>query len=245
MIRLRQGFALMILVIIGCAPQVDVEADVADVDELDRGLLTTDPVYNSLLRSVSENRLFSPRDPSLSMQFDSSFRYIGGQKFVLYGVADTEQYFFVETTADNKLKSLYWVQFEAYLPDNTYQYDYEDSPARLQLNDYELYLDTSFGHANPGLKKSRSRSDGYLVGEFLLSKGYDFPEEYAYARLIHLTDASRRKELMIIFIDNLEAYGLTATDLSEDGNDAQRWLEIESIHLEKIRRTLTLIPHQI
>ena len=245
MIRIRQGFALMILVISGCAPQVDVETDAADVGEPDRGLLTTDPIYTSLLRSVSENRLFSPREPSLSMQFDSSFRYIGGQKFVLYGVADTEQHFFVETTADNKLKSLYWVQFEAYLPDNTYQFDYEDSPARLQLNDYELYLDTSFGHANPGLKKSRSRSDGYFVREFLLSKGYDFPEEYASARLIHLTDTSRRKELMIIFIDNLEAYGLTATDLSEDGNEAQRWAEIESIHLEKIRRTLTLIPHQI
>ncbi len=245
MVRLRQGFALMILVISGCAPQVDVEADAADAAEPDRGLLTTDPVYTSLLRSVSENRLFSPREPSLSMQFHSSFRYIGGQKFVLYAVADAEQHFFVETTADNKLKSLYWVQFEAYLPDNTYQFDYEDSPARLQLNDYELYLDTSFGHANPGQKKSSSRSDGYLVREFLLSKGYDIPEEYTYARLIHLTDASRRKELMIIFIDNLEAYGLNAADLGEDGNEAQRWAEIENLHLEKIRRTLTLIPHQI
>jgi len=244
MIRLRQGFALMIFVISGCAPQVDVEADAADAAEPDRGLLTTDPVYTSLLRSVSENRLFSPREPSLSMQFDSSFRYIGGQKFVLYAVADAEQHFFVETTADNILKSLYWVQFEAYLPDNTYQFDYEDSRARLQLNDYELYLDTSFGHSDPGQKKSSSRSDGYLVREFLLSKGYDVPEEYTYARLIHLTDASRRKELMIIFIDNLEAYGLTAADLGEDGNEAQRWAEIENLHLEKIRRTLTLIPHQ-
>jgi len=42
MIRLRQAFALMILVISGCA---------------------------------------TPRDPSLSMQFDSSFRYIGGPRF--------------------------------------------------------------------------------------------------------------------------------------------------------------------
>ena len=49
---------------------------------------------------------------------------------------------------------------------------------------------------------------------------------------------------MIIFIDSLEAYGLTAADLNEDGNEAQRWPEIENIHLEKIRRTLTLIPHQ-
>ncbi len=209
---------------------------------LDRGRLTTDPVYTGLPRSVSENKLFSHRDPSVVMRFDPSFRHIGGQKFVLYGVADTEQHFFVETTADNKLKSLYWIQFEEYLPDNSYQYDYEDSPARLRLNDYNFYLDTAAIHSNP--KKRRRGSDGSLARQFVLSKGYTFPEEFAYARLVHLTDASRRKELMIIFIDDLALLGLTASDLNEDGKAAQRWPEIEKKLLEKIRRTLTLTPHK-
>ncbi len=110
----RIGLTLILLAFSGCDQQAN---------EQDRGSLTTDPVYTNLLRSVSENTLFSAGDPSISLQFDSSYQYIGGQKFVLYGVADTEQYFFVETTADNKLQSLYWVQFEAYLPDNSYQYD--------------------------------------------------------------------------------------------------------------------------
>lgn len=50
-------------------------------------------------------------------------QYIGGQKFILYGVADTEQHFFVETDDDDKLTSVYWVQFEAYLPEKPYTYD--------------------------------------------------------------------------------------------------------------------------
>ena len=231
---------LFVLAVSGCAPQVDVEADAA-AGELDRGRLTTDPVYTGLSRSVSDNELFSPRDPGVVMRFDPSFRHIGGQKFVLYGVADTEQHFFVETTADNKLKSLYWVQFEAYLPDNSYQYDYEDSPARLRLDDYDFYLDTAAVHSDP--KKRRRGSDGSLARQFVLSKGYTFPEEFAYARLVHLTDASRRKELMIIFIDNLALLGLTAAELNEEGKEARRWPGIEKKHLEKIRRTLTLIPH--
>ena len=176
------------------------------------------------------------------MRFDPSFRHIGGQKFVLCGVADTEQHFFVETTPDNELKSLYWIQFEEYLPDNSYQYDYEDSPSRLQNDDYDFYLDTAAIHSNP--KKRRRGSDGSLARQFVLSKGYTFPEDFAYARLVHLTDASRRKELMIIFIDNLAPLGLTASDLSEDGKEAQRWPEIEKKHLEKILRTLTMIPNQ-
>ncbi len=209
---------------------------------LDRGRLTTDPVYTGLARSVSENKLFSHRDPSVVMQFDPSFRHIGGQKFVLYGNADTEQHFFVETTADDKLKSVFWIQFEEYLPDNSYQYDYEDSPARLRLNDYDFYLDTAAVQSNP--KKRRRGTDGSLARQFVLSKGFTFPEEFAYARLVHLTDASRRKELMIIFIDDLALLGLTASDLNEDGKEARRWLEIETKLLEKIRRTLTLTPHQ-
>ena len=232
---------LLVLAVSGWASQVDTEAAAA-MSKLDRGRLTTNPVYTSLSRSVSDNELFSPRDPSVVMRFGPSFRYIGGQKFVLYGLADTEQHFFVETTADNKLQSLYWIQFEAYLPDNTYQYDYEDSPARLRLNDYDFYLDTAAVHSNP--KKRRPGSDGSLAREFVLGKGYTFPEEFAYARLVHLTDASRRKELMIIFIDNLARLALTASDLNEDGKEARRWPEIEKKHLEKIRRTLTLIPHQ-
>lgn len=207
----------------------------------DRGRLTTDPVYTGLSRSVSENKLFSHRDPSVVMRFGLSFRHIGGQKFVLYGVADTEQHFFVETTTDNKLKSLYWIQFEEYLPDNSYQYDYEDSPGRLRLNDYDFYVDTAAIHSNP--KKRRSGSDGSLARQFVLSKGYTFPADFTYARLVHLTDESRRKELMIIFIDNLAPLGLTASDLSKDGNEAQRWPEIEKDLLEKIRRSLTLIPN--
>ena len=209
---------------------------------LNRERLTTDPVYTGLSRSVSENELFSPRDPSVVMQFDPSFRHIGGQKFVLYGVADTEQHFFIETTADNELKSLYWIQFEEYLPDNSYRYDYEDSPARLRLNDYNFYLDTAAVHSNP--KKRRRGSDGSLARQFVLSKGYAFPEDFAYARLVYLTDASRRKELMIIFMDNLTLLGLTASDLEEDGKMSQHWPEIEKKNLEKIRSTLTLTPHQ-
>ena len=53
---------------------------------------------------------------------------------VIVGVADTEQHFFVESTVDGTLKSVYWVQYEAYLPDNSYTYNYDDSPLRVALN---------------------------------------------------------------------------------------------------------------
>lgn len=207
----------------------------------DRGRFTTEPVYTGLARHVSGNDLVSDHDPAAVLRFDPSFRYIGGQKFILYGVANTEQHFFVETTDDDKLKSVYWVQYEAYLPDRPYTYDYQDSPLRVTLGDYEFYADTAVFHFDPAKKRKRG-TDGAMVRQFLASKGYTYPAEVVYARLVYLTDASRQKELMVIFMDDLASHGHTAAELDEAGSNARRWPEIEQIHLDRIRDTLTVLP---
>ena len=68
-----------------------------------------------------------------------------------------------------------------------------------------------------------------------------FPRDFAYARLVYLTDESRSKEIMIIFIDDLKKYGLTASELNEGGVNASRMPEIEQAHLERISGTLTVV----
>lgn len=211
----------------------------------DRGRFTTEPEYTDLDRTLSGNDLISDHDPAVILRFGPTFRHIGGQKFILYGVADTEQHFFVETTPDDKLKSVYWVQYEAYLPDNYYSYDYEDSPLRVTLDDYEFYTDTAAVTFDPDKKRARG-TDGALARQLLASKGYVFPNNFAYARLVYLTDESRRKELMIIFIadlviDDLESHGFSAAELVEGGAEASRWPEVERAHLDRIKNTLTVL----
>ena len=208
----------------------------------DRGRFTTEPEYAGLGRSVSGNELISDYDPPFILRFDSTYQHVGGQKFILYGVADTEQHFFVETTADNELKSVYWVQYEAYLPGKHYTYDYDDSPLRLTLGDYEFYTDTDVVEFDPNKERQRG-TDGAMARQFLAGKGYVFPNDFAYARLVYLTDESRQKELMIIFIDNLSAYELTAAELKKGGSSASRLPDIERAHLDRIKSTLAIVPH--
>lgn len=206
----------------------------------DRGRFTTEPEYVGLGRAVSGNDLVSDYDPPVTLRFDPAYRYAGGQKFILYGVADTEQHFFVETTAEDTLKSVYWVQYEAYLPGKSHTYDYDDSPLRITLGDVEFYTDTAVVGFDPTLERPRG-TDGAMARQLLASKGYVFPTDFAYARLVYLTDESRQKELMIIFIDDLDSYGLTAAELKEDGSASGRWPEVERAHLDKIRNTLAVI----
>lgn len=206
----------------------------------DRGRFTTAPEFTALGRSLVGNDLVSTYDPATILRFDSTFRHVGGQKFVLYGVADTEQHFYVETTADDKLKSVYWIQYEAYLPEKSYTYDYDDSPLRVMLGDYEFFTDTDVFHNDPNRKRKKG-TDGAMARQFLASRGYAYPDEVLYARLVYLTDDSRQKELMIIFMDDLAAYDMTAADLKEGGANVSRWPEIEQAHLERIKSTLTML----
>lgn len=207
----------------------------------DRGRFTTEPELTGLERTVVGNDLVSERDPAAVLRFDPAYRYLGGHKFVLYGVADTEQHFFVATTDDDKLESVFWVQYEAYLPDKRYTYDYDDSPLRQTLGDLEFYTDTEVFSYDPTVKRRRG-TDGAMARQFLASKGYSYPREVAYARLVYLTDASRQKELMIIFMDDLSARGLTADELQEGGAQHDRWPEIEQAHLSKIQSSLRVLP---
>ncbi len=203
----------------------------------DRGRFTTEPVYTDLGRTAAGQDLVSTFDPAATLRFAGEYQYIGGQKFILYGVADTEQHFFVEADEEGALKSVYWVQYEAYLPGKPYTYDYDDSPLRLKLGDLEFFTDTAAFYNDPNRKRRRG-TDGAMVRQFLASKGYGYPEQVMYARMVYLTDESKQKELMIIFMDDLSDYGYTAEELQEGRGNADRYPEVEKAHLDRVRQTL-------
>ena len=66
------------------------------------------------------------------------------------------------------------------------------------------------------------------------------PDDYAYARLVHIPDEMNRKELLIIFMEDLAPTGWTSEALREGGAQKGRWPEIEAAHLDRIRRVMTL-----
>ena len=206
----------------------------------DPGRHTTDPEFSGLKRTVVGNTLFSPSDPSVEMAFDEQFEYIGGQKFILYGTADVEQHFFVELYPDGKLRSIFWIQFEAFLPDNHYTYNYSSSPLRMQIGDFDFFTDTAAGQSTRLFRLGWPGTDGYAARKFAADKGYRIPEHYAYARLVHLPDSTNRKELLIIVMADLAPMGWTAKALREDGESHKHWPEVEAAHLDWIKCVMKL-----
>lgn len=187
----------------------------------------------SAQRRVKGHTLTSEALPPIKIKFDNAFKYVGSQSFILYNSAQVEQYFFI--AADKgRIKRLFMVQFEGYLPDNTHTYNYNLSNT-VKLGALDFMYDTSVANV-PAFRKQYPDSDAGRAAAFLEGKGYKLEgEDLVYQRFVRLVDEARRNELLIIYYENLNVTGLTAADLSEKGRAAgQR----EQIFQEVMKRAL-------
>lgn len=122
-----------------------------------------------ITRTVNGQVLASAAAPTVKLEFNRAFKYVGSQSFVLYDVANAEQHFFVDADGEGWIKRFYWVQFEGYLPNNTHAYDYK-STRTVNAGGFDFFADASPRNieGNPG----RADSDGNRARAFLTSKGY-------------------------------------------------------------------------
>jgi hypothetical protein len=151
------------------------------------------------LREVNRDTLISIADPAASFVPGKSFHYAGGQTIDILKVAGAEQYFFIDAAADHSIRRFYWIQFEHYYPTNKYTYDYSgiaQQPVRIGriafLGDVRVSPQYFTMDDRPG-------SDSKAAETFLRAQGFTLDGTFVTLRLFHLPDATKRRELMIIY----------------------------------------------
>jgi hypothetical protein len=183
--------------------------------------------------------LTSTETPAVRLEFDKAFKYVGGHSFILYDVAHAEQHFFVDADEGGRVQRMYWVQFEGYLPSNANVYKYEVNET-ANIGGLEFIADAYA--RNMKVSPGRPDSDGARARAFLEDKGYRMAsEEVLSQRLVHLTDYTKRNELMIIYREDLSSMGLTAADLAEGGRAAPQWDEISKGLLDRAVKGLKVL----
>lgn len=190
------------------------------------------------MRVAKGNTLVSDSLPKVKLKFGKDFKYAGGQTFILYGVARAEQHFYVDADSQGRISRFYWVQFEEYLPDNTHKYNYSFSEKKVTIDGLDFFADAWRRKHDPAT--IRPGGDRAKVLELLKSKGYTMKsDEFIGQRLVHLTDASNRSELMVIYEEFLPA-GSTAADLQPGGKDAAKWPEVSQALLERAKQNMKI-----
>jgi hypothetical protein len=169
-----------------------------------RELVAQTPPY-----PVTKGQVSSAMQPAIRLDIDTTLTHVGSQRFVLYGVAQAEQHLFVERTAEGVRRFL-WVQFEEYLPSSNGKYDYSKSP-QLSAFGRELRADKALWKVPT--TEARPESDGARARALLREHGITLPPAMLYERFIYLPDTTRRREMMIIYAEDIGAVGLEVAQL--------------------------------
>jgi hypothetical protein len=188
-------------------------------------------------RKVAGSVISSEREPRADIELPRSVQYVGADRWVLYGIADCELHAFVDADARKNVRRLFWVQFEGYLPTKPGLKHEYDSPRHAQLGGMDFYLDT---WVRPNDAAIQPGSDREHIEALVRAKGYRMPAGMMYVRLVHLLDAERRRELMIIYGEDLAGTGHTAAELDEGGKAHGQWAAIEKNLIDRATRAIAV-----
>lgn len=184
---------------------------------------------------VQESRVTHPAE-GISVRVPATATYVGSERFNLYDVADAEVHVFVEADAGKRMRRLWWVQFESYLPGlPQYHYDYSDN-RRSELGGITTWL-----RSGPTSTSSPSRagSDREHVFGILQRAGIAIPAEVMNVRMVQLLDDPKgtgqgaRRELMVIYSEDLAISGKTLAELTTEGKPNEAWAPIEAGLVER------------
>ena len=115
-----------------------------------------------------------------------------------------------------------------------------DSPRHTQIGGLDFYVDT---WVRADGEKTDPGSDRQHIESLIHTKGYRMPAGMVYVRLVHLLDVEKRRELMIIYGEELPE-GITAADLGERGKAHDQLPALEAAAVEHAKEKVRIDPLQ-
>ena len=202
------------------------------------GLLCVLPAHGDAPeRAVRDHSVISSHDPKTEIALPATAVYVGSDRWLLKEYSDdVELHTFVDADAGKRVRRLYWIQFEAYLPSHPELKHTYDSPRHVTLGGMDFFVDSWVESADSA---DDPDSDSAHLKALLRSKGYTLPAALMSVRFVHVMD-SARKELMFIYSEDLAPTGLTVADLKKGGKAYTRWPELEKGLIERGQQSIGL-----
>lgn len=158
-------------------------------------------IESNQTRRVKHQVLTSTYLPSIRVRFDKPFKYIGSQRFILYDRAQVEQHFFVDADNQQRIKHMYMVQFEGYLPNVNATYDYPLTKT-VELGGQTYIVNAESIPNVPAALKQNPQSDVARAASFLEGKGYRISESIIFQRFVRLVDGAKRNEFILLYVED-------------------------------------------
>jgi hypothetical protein len=187
-------------------------------------------------RTVQNNTVTSDRDPAVQIQLPTSSKYVGEDHFVLLGFDNCDLYAFVDADSHNRIQNLYWIQFEAYSPSKPDAHHQYTSPRHTAIANLDFYVDTWLRATS---EPTTPASDLDHLNALLRTKGYTVPQAMMSVRLVHTLD-DNRKELMLIYSEDVAPTKFTLQDLQTGSAAHTHWPAIEQALITRAKQKITI-----
>jgi hypothetical protein len=181
---------------------------------------------------------------SVAVRVPESATHAGSERFTLYGVADAEVHVFVEADTNRRIQRVYWIQFESYLPSRPeLSYNYAEGNRRVMLWGTPTWLRSN---PVPTTGPMRAGSDREHVFGILQRGGYTIPAEVMNVRLVQILDDPQgtgkgRRELMVIYSEDLALTGKTLAELTTDGKPNANWTPLAQPLIERATKAVSVV----
>ena len=156
-----------------------------------------------LNRTVKANILSSRAHPAIQIQVAPEFTYAGRLQFILFDCAAVDLFLFL--TGKPQIERLLMIQFEGYLDDTPYTYEYPLTNT-VNFGNYTYLTDTSIVHL-PLLVEQHPDAEAARVITCLRDQGYTMQDTVVIQRYIRVLDAAKRHEMLIQYVENAQGAG--------------------------------------
>lgn len=201
-------------------------------------------------RVVKDNVLISKRLPEIELKVSDEFEYIGSFYFEIF--ANSEEYdedvrgkavaagdrFVFANVDDKKVKKLFIIQLEGFLPEFDFTYNYSFKSAEF-IGDNKYRHNTWFYNSKE-LAEQNPKGEGALTRKFLEEKGYQIADEYMMSRFVGLASKDRKNEIIIFYIEMMkESTGYTLDQYENAIKDEEK-KEIRNALIERSHKSFTI-----
>lgn len=211
---------------------------------LSLGLALAMPDALPLAGRVERNAVTYPAEPHLRVTVPAAAKYVGADRFILKELSDCEMHIFVEADADRRVRRFYWVHFESNLPSRPEErMHYVDTDRRSTLWGTTVWISTEPARTS---LTPRPASDAEHFRNIVRNAGYTMPPGMATVRLVRLLDDPKgtgygRRELMMLFGEDLTSSGLAFEDVTTNGKPNTRWAALEKPLLERAVKAFEVV----
>ncbi|BFP41828.1 hypothetical protein FGF1_26730 [Flavobacteriaceae bacterium GF1] len=168
----------------------------------------------TIKRWVETNVLTSNNLPKIEIKVDNEFRFMGQFDFEILAsssehpedmqgkpVAAGERYIFARVDENRSVDKLFIVQFEGFLPENDFIYNYNFSNA--DSIGENRYRHNTWFYDSKKLARENPNGEGAKTRAFLEGKGYLLEDEFMMSRFVGLASEDRKNEIIIYYLEML------------------------------------------